>query len=445
VTQRALRCQVAVVGGGVAGTTAARYLSDCGIDTVIMEAGGANTGSQFRSPNMFAARDDNEAWWPGTRVQLTQRQSLQPYRQGRGIGGGGAVNGMVVDAGTEADYAGWADAAWPLAQQLLQTAIESQPGTLGETFRALSPGAERTKLWLRSTASGLERRLPNLNGIRVLTNATVTRLDVGSAAGPPAIIHTSDVTIHADQVLLCAGVFGTARLTAPLVDTDTRRHIGAHVQDHPGVRFAIRLRPDAVETWRGRPTNTVINQITDAAHLLLVESLSNTADCDALRAAPVHAVLMVALTKPTDRGQLDLHTSSAYLSLLDAATDRERLRGAIRTALDVLDSPTLREVIEEVFVDDRGTTLSSAARTFTNNDALDDWLLTTAGDYSHLCGSCPAGLVTGTGTELGRVRGPANLWVGDASLFPQIPSTNPMLPTMAVAQTVAESIAANLG
>ncbi len=88
---------VIIVGAGVAGCAAAATALELGYSVAIIEAGSAGPlPAPLRSPDLNRAADAAAWWWD------------DPYLAGRGIGGGSAVNGMVVQMPTDrSDEADW--------------------------------------------------------------------------------------------------------------------------------------------------------------------------------------------------------------------------------------------------------------------------------------------------------------------------------------------------
>jgi len=72
-------------------------------------------------------------------------------------------------------------------------------------------------------------------------------------------------------------------------------------------------------------------------------------------------------------------------------------------------------------------------------------IATVAPVYSHATGGCSMGTVT---DRCGRVGDVGGLFVVDSSVFPAVPSVNPMVPTVQLAETItdrwlAEGLVAN--
>jgi choline dehydrogenase len=68
------------------------------------------------------------------------------------------------------------------------------------------------------------------------------------------------------------------------------------------------------------------------------------------------------------------------------------------------------------------------------------------GTYQHAAGTCGMGVSPDAGAVVdarGRVHGVDGLWIGDASVMPDIPAANTNLPTMMVAEHIATRFGAS--
>ncbi len=124
--------------------------------------------------------------------------------------------------------------------------------------------------------------------------------------------------------------------------------------------------------------------------------------------------------------------------MLDDERDRVRMRDAIRRLLALAAS-------EHVTAITAGPAFHPSAGRCrpldSSDDELDTWMLRTASDAQHICGTARMG--TGDDAVVDpacRVRGVDRLRVVDASVFPRVPRANTHLAVLAVAERAADLI-----
>ena len=117
-------------------------------------------------------------------------------------------------------------------------------------------------------------------------------------------------------------------------------------------------------------------------------------------------------------------------ALLDDPADIAALSTGVRLALDLLDAPAFREIVEMVFIDEFGT----LASTLSDDVSIERWVQGAVGDYVHASSSCAMGTVVDVD---GRLIGYEDLYVCDASVFPSIPDVNTHLPTTMLAERLS--------
>jgi len=118
-------------------------------------------------------------------------------------------------------------------------------------------------------------------------------------------------------------------------------------------------------------------------------------------------------------------------ALLDDPADVTDLIVGVRTALELLDHPAFREIVEEIYIDSFGTTAAALA----DADTLERWVRHAVGDYVHASSSCAMGRVV---DDDGALFGYDGVLVCDASVFPTIPDVNTHLPTTMLAERLSE-------
>ena len=111
-----------------------------------------------------------------------------------------------------------------------------------------------------------------------------------------------------------------------------------------------------------------------------------------------------------------------------------------RTLLTALDGPAAlrRRIIDSVMCAGR-----KMDRLVADQGALEEWIRATAAGFYHPVGTCRMGApddrLAVVDAEC-RVRGVAGLRVVDASVMPEVPSANTNIPTIMVAEKVADAM-----
>ena len=103
-----------VVGAGSAGCVVAARLVEAGRSVLLVEAGPKDDSPLVRMPGAtFRLIGSGRTWLYETEPQKSANGRKMVVPQGRTLGGGSSVNGMVYIRGNAADYDGWRDAGCP--------------------------------------------------------------------------------------------------------------------------------------------------------------------------------------------------------------------------------------------------------------------------------------------------------------------------------------------
>lgn len=479
-----------VVGGGTAGAVVAGRLAAAGARVVVVEAGpGWSDDPALSSLDATGALARPERFDDSIDAVIATGRRLA-YRSGRGLGGGSAINAMVVTAGDRADYDGWAAhrgcPGWGgaamepwLAKAVAAVGItEAEPGPVASALAVAAAAAghrpggpsvalDATGILSASLTARHGRRRSAADAylhprssagdavgrhgaaeVRVVADTTVVRLAHDRVRGRVTGVVLADGSIiGADRVVLCAGALRTPALLAA-------SGIGPPgpwpVTDHPSFVLTVARRPvTAPVTHEPRPA---ISGLVRWASGVRSGSAAGggaglPADLMALgmdHVAPGpegrrYGALIVVLTDVAAVGRLDAGPGGAVTvdpGWLGHTEDRARFRAGVRHLAALAADGAFDAVASGVFADDAGTPAAHLADL--DDDALDRWLADHPGPVRHPASSLPLG----TAVDLaGALVGVDGITVADASVLPRVPNANPMLAVLAVAERLAAGLA----
>ncbi len=437
---------VIVVGAGAAGLAAAQALSGHGRRVIVLEAG-RTFDRRLLSPDLFQADDVIDAWWPPIVHEAGSTSTPSTYRQGRGVGGGAAINGMVGVPGDTSTY-DWNPYLVPTMQALLRRTTQVAPGKLsrivagpiaaafgesadvgsGESFDR--SGWASAALWMDTEP--LRRRQPyaesNSGNLTLMTEVEVETVY-------PNTVTWEHGTLSARHIIVAAGAIQTPRILAR--SGNQSNALGRHVSDHPAIAFPIDMLTDHYDTRHSGSRVSIVGRFRSSASS---GSSSASGHAPDVQIMPIEGfvgetrlpMVMLALTDTRSRGTVDVFSEQPRINLnqLDDPTDRQRLRTAVRSLIRALSGPVLQ---------------GDPSLLDATDDDLDVWMIEHLGGYFHISGSARAGSPeTSVANAHGRVHGVNNLWVGDISLCPTALSGNPMLVAMAIGDMVGNAVAAAL-
>ncbi len=493
--------EVIVVGAGPAGCAATARLLEQGRSVTLIEAG---PGPPYPPP--VASLDTLAAvaapGWDWADVVAPRRPSGSDsesaprwparYSTGRGVGGGAAVNSLVLTMGDRRHYDRWAaetghdrwrwsnlePAYRALVERLAPTVVT--PGPFGSAVAAAAtadgllgdPAGERPRGSLPIDASGIRwasvaasatARVPLLS--RLVPGADERGRAPGLTLRPDTEVRRPRVVrgrvqgveladgsvVEAATVVLCAGALRTPMLLAAAADPARDGGPGPTwpVVDHPSFVFTATLRPGARLGLRPRPpVSVVIRDRLDgvAALLHVLDHVGAVEGRD-------HGAVVVSLSEVRSVGRLTLGPAGPVVApgWLDDDDDARALARVVRRVGRWLTDPAVVEVAEAVHLDDRGTPAAALGRW--SDDELTTWLRDRPGPVRHPCATLSpmaaarsaAGL-PGSGSGRGPRPGgdgvalPEGLVVADGAGLPWVPAANPQLPIMVAARSAVERL-----
>ncbi len=400
------RVDVVVVGAGTTGAVVAARLQASGRSVLLLEAGPGERGPSGLDP--FAALATPGRTWDGLVARHTATGPLEPYWQGRGLGGTSAINGMMATWGRPADYDGWRVPGWTWSE--LQPALRRveamlpryRPRRLGPVNRAFGAAGPDAGIELTRppfTVAGRRRvTVADAYGAVARPDSVVERvlLDGRRAAG---VTLAGGEEIEAGEVVVSAGAIHTPVL---LVRSGVDRPgIGAGLQDHPAVRVGLHLPERDRVADRRRLPFAVLGRRGD----LQFVPMDYTDDL-------ATGGITVALMHAHARGRVGVREGGPDVCFDQLADERDRaaLEGAVRLVERAVPGAEVPAV-----------------------DQL--------GDVFHAAGTCRMGDPSDPDAVVdpfGRVIGYQGLRVADASVLPVLPAANPMLTCVLVGERLVE-------
>jgi 5-(hydroxymethyl)furfural/furfural oxidase len=381
--------------------------------------------------------------------------------------------------------------------------IEDMNGAFGAGHGALplaNDGRSRSST-ARCYLTAEVRRRPNLT-IMTETRALKVRFENGRAVGVEVMRGREVVSIDAGRVVLAAGALRTPQLLQlsgvgdgallgrhGIATISHRPGVGRNLQDHPNVVLSGFILPGAHRREARRSVSTYLRYssgLADCPPVDMVMSVRARSAWHAIGGRICGLLTYVAL--PASRGTVTLAAPDplsppdvAFNGLADER-DLLRLRDGLRFSAGILIRELGPRLIGEVFparlsrrierlsrlnvfnewashLGAFAMDLSPALRRLmikhvitggedisgilTDDEAAEEFVRTYLGTSWHVCGTCRMGAPTDSRTVVdpdGAVIGVTNLFVADASIMPRITRTNTNLPTIMIAEHLADRL-----
>ena len=266
-------------------------------------------------------------------------------------------------------------------------------------------------------------------------------------------------TVESDQIILCSGGLRSSHLLL-LSGVGPADHLGSFgipvVKDLPGVGQNLRNHPsvgvqlmakEGVALVTDNPGTRIALRYTSEGSQYPNDVMISTSSVFASLSGEVIPDqgfrFSCALELPMSAGELRLSSADPHVQpqfnyhYLDDAFDRERLRGAIRLCVRLLEGESYKDMV--------ASRTAPTDEELANDDLLDAYMLRTVGTARHVSGTCkmgpPSDPLAVVDQDL-RVHGLEGIRVADPSILPNVVRANTNATAIMIGERVADLVAA---
>jgi choline dehydrogenase-like flavoprotein len=411
-----MQLPIVVIGGGTAGCTVVSTLAAMTTQPIVLIEPG--------SPSLH---DDESAFFDvladaalsrEVQITLVDGGSDQPYVQAQVLGGGSAINGLLL-TGEEPSF----------LSGLTRVASEADCGQVGTAL--LAENGRFSRLWWNGGRWNPGRAVQHLvdEGRVTIISDSVTYLE--HAQRVVTVAHTTNEAIEGSLFVMCAGALATPAL---LLHSSLERAvtgIGDGLQNHPTITFTLQLKQSVSQRFDA----TVVRESrsSSGAELLTIAYERTNAD-DALT-----GLLSISLMDPESRGGVWRSQTAMQhdFNMLATIRDRVAMREAVRELISTAMSASFSAISHRVLVDSDGTSVDVLDAM--KNAEFDEWIAEHLTVVSHATSSCHE-IVDSDG----KVRGVGNLYIADSSILHNVPPCSPAGPVVIQAARIARAIGETL-
>ncbi len=294
------------------------------------------------------------------------------------------------------------------------------------------------------------------DNLTVMANTLASRIVFKGtrAVGVEVVTNGQRTTIETERVILSAGTFDSPQIlmrsgVGPERDLraagiPTINHlpgVGANLIDHP--LLLVGMVPKQGVARAGVPDVQMLATFTaqgsDQFNDMQLYMVSKLPGDPADPSSALIVGMFVVLNRPDSRGRLTITTPdlgvqpAIAINAFDTGSDLERLTDSVRFACRIAGAPPLQELVESVAFPSHDV--------LTDTSALRQFVYGSSTTLCHAVGTCrmgPASDAMSVVDQHFRVHGLDGVWVVDASVMPNIPSKNPNLTCMMLAERAAE-------
>ncbi len=411
-----MQLPIVVIGGGTAGCTVVSTLAAMTTQPIVLIEPGSPSLHDDESAFFSVLAD--AALSREVQITLVDGGSDQPYVQAQVLGGGSAINGLLL-TGEEPSF----------LSGLTRVASEADCGQVGTAL--LAENGRFSRLWWNGGRWNPGRAVQHLvdEGRVTIISDSVTYLE--HAQRVVTVAHTTNEAIEGSLFVMCAGALATPAL---LLHSSLERAvtgIGDGLQNHPTITFTLQLKQSVSQRFDA----TVVRESrsSSGAELLTIAYERTNAD-DAIT-----GLLSISLMDPESRGGVWRSQTAMQhdFNMLATIRDRVAMREAVRELISTAMSASFSAISHRVLVDSDGTSVE--VLDVMKNAEFDEWIAEHLTVVSHATSSCHE-IVDSDG----KVRGVGNLYIADSSILHSVPPCSPAGPVVIEAARIARTIGETL-
>jgi choline dehydrogenase-like flavoprotein len=409
------RAPIVVIGGGTAGCTVVSHLAAQTTRDIVLVEPGAMVRTD-ENPRFYDALEANGV--TRERDVVIAQGRCGTYREARALGGGSAINGMLLTGEEPLHLRG-----------LTRMATTADCGMMGQVL--LHAGGEFSRLWWNRGRWNPGRAVNHLieeGRIRMVSGEVEV---LSFQQDQVASVVTSDSEIATSHVVLCAGAIATPALLLRSGCGDKNSTIGVGLQNHPCISVPFDLGESTAARFDASVMYRFATMCSDEISMFAFERASTNDE--------QLGVVTVALMTPQSRGAVTMRNGecSVDFNVLDVESDRQSLTEGVEALVAMLGEGELPGGVHIAEASPQHFSLHKFAES--SADTRAELLQAHVDVLSHATSSCAQSV-----DERGAVLGFGGVTVADASVLPRTPNCTPAAPVTIEALRIARILGEEL-